>query len=342
MTLMPTEQERRQARERAAELRRTGGKGSWERLREALDARGRAGLTGPVAGFRPAVAAESAERMKVLAEAHGCEFDDHGSLYLAAKNCSPDFPYGFPSPGGYEMLVHDPVPREIRDVLEEAARARVRSGDGPLLPVWLPRDRLPELAADGMARFGSLPDYRLYLLRTPGGMLTVTVNRGRDEALHRAMWGTGDLQPLDLLITFTPDGTLAETYYLRSAFRIAYEVLRADADDWWSIPGTDVQELLERSVRVKELENRSRAAAVSLYNRMVRSFIEQYGAPDTQLPLEGGAAEELQRRLRETAVEYRDAEYAELAEEGVQLTRPAAPEKPRRTFAEIVYQGLVR
>ena len=47
------------------------------------------------------------------------------------------------------------------------------------------------------------------------------------------------------------------------------------------------------------------------------------------------------------AVAYRDAEYAErrrraeeLAEAGTPRSRPTEPEKPRRTLAEMVYQGL--
>lgn len=312
MTLMPTEQERRQARERAAEIRRTaGGKGSWERLREALDARGRAGRAGFLNGFRPAVAAESAERMEALAEAHGCWFGDCESLYLAAKNRHPDFPYGFPSPGGYEMHVHGPVSRELRDVLDEAAGARVRGGDGPLPPAWFPRDGLPELAVDGMAWFGFLPEDRLYLLRTPGGILAVTVDLGRDEGLHRAMWGTGDLRPLDLIVAFAPDGTLWEARILQSAFGIAHDMLRADADDWWSVPGTDVREILERSVRVKTLEGVARTAAVSLYYSMARSFVWRYGVPDTRPQPGSVAAEELERHLRETVAAYRDDEYSE-------------------------------
>ncbi len=335
---MPSEQARRQARERAAEIRRkAGGKGAMARLTAARPGTG---------GFVPAVSGESVEAMAALAEEHGCEFVDYESLYLAAKNRSPDFTYGFPSPGGYEMHVSGPVPRELRDVLEEAARARVRGGDGPLLPDWL-RGRLPEMEADGMAQFGSLPEDRLYLLRTPGGVLAVTVDRGRDEGLHRAMWGTGDLKPLDLIVTFAPDGTPEEAHSLRLAFSIAHSVLLADACDWRSIPGTDVQELREQSIRVKALENSTRKASVRLYNHLVQAFIGQYGAPDPHMPPEGDAAEEMKRRLREIAVAYRDREYAdrrrraaELAKAGTPWSLPVAPEKPRRTFAELVYEGL--
>lgn len=336
---MPSEQARRQARERAAEIRRkAGGKGAMARLTAARPGTG---------GFVPAVPVESVEYMEALAEEHGFDFDDRKSFYLATKNRSPDFPYGFPSPGSYEMHVSGPVPRELRDVLEEAARARVRGGDGPLLPAWFLQGRLPEMEADGMAQFGSLPEDRLYLLRTPGGMLVVYVDRGRDEGLHRAMWGTGDLKPLDLIVTFTPDGTPEESRILRLAFGIAHDVLYSDAHDWRSIPGTDVQELLERRIRVNVLENSARNASVRLYNRLVQAFIGQYGAPDPHMPPEGDAAEEMKRRLREIAVAYRDREYAdrrrraaELAEAGTPWSLPVAPEKPRRTFAELVYEGL--
>lgn len=350
MTLMPTEQERLKARERAAEVRRKcGGKGSWERLREAFGGAGPVEAPAlPPRGFRPAVAAESEERMKALAEAHGFGFSGTGSSHLAMKNRPKDFPYGFPSPGGYEMHVHGPVPRELRDVLEEAAGARVRGGDGPLLPACFTRGSLPEMEADGMAWFGFLPEDRLYLLRTPGGMLAVLVDLGRDAGLHRAMWGTGGLGPLDLTVAFGPDGTLREADILRLSFGVAYEVLRADAGDWWSVPGSDVQEILERSVRVKTMEGVAMTAAAGLYDSMVRSFAWRYGVPE-QRPQPGSVeAGELTRRLMETAVAYRDVEYeerrrraAEFAAAGTPRIRPAEPEKPRRTFAESVYQGLV-
>ena len=57
-----------------------------------------------------------------------------------------------------------------------------------------------------------------------------------------------------------------------------------------------------------------------------------------------GKRAEIRRRA---AAAYRDAEYAErrrraaeLAGAGTPRSRPAEPEKPRRTLAEMVYQGL--
>lgn len=234
------------------------------------------------------------------------------------------------------MISDGPVPAAVRDALTEAVAACGRDEGRGLLPDWL-RDGFPELDREPYLRFGSLPADTVYMCRTPGGTLFIRMNcRDRDDALHSCMWGTPTRRPVVMTVAFAPDGTLAEAYCLRVFARIAYRTVRNDVRDAEFIPGADQMALLRASSRLDEVPRVATEHGVKMFYSMYEPLKDALGDLVGEVPAE---------RLLETAVAYRDREYAdrrrraaELAEAGTPRTRPVAPEEPRRTLAELVYK----
>lgn len=231
-------------------------------------------------GFKPAVPAEV---MKTMAETHRILFKDKTFLGLP-RSCGSDFQYGFASPGGYLLELHDSMPRDIRDALEETVAACARDKDRGLLPDWL-RDGLPELALDHYIRCGTLSEDSAYLLRTPGVLIMVNTDEDRGEGIHRLVWGTGSGMPVELTetwVVFTPDGMLYKPYILKLFCSFAFCALAEDAYQSWFIPGADALELRKRSDRMASLEDRAKQAGKEQYRRMVIVFMATYGVPERQ------------------------------------------------------------
>lgn len=363
---MPSEQARRQARERAAEIRRkAGGKGAWDRLRAARPGTG---------GFVPAVPGESVEAMAALAEEHGVGLDPFEDLY-PADNCGHRFDDDYPprvilcmmaheeaqpwavatpipSPGAYCMIIDGPVPGAVRDALAEAVAACGLDESRGLLPDRL-RDVFPELESEPYLRYGSLPGDATYMCRTPGGTLFVDVDGNRDDALHSHAWQVPMRRPTRTYVVFAPDGTLAEAHCVAMFAGFASNVMRDDVRDAKFIPGADAAELLRTSRRMDRVQRKAEEYAMDVFYDIYGKIAGErcrHGMPPVT-PRRGIADDyrdekraEIRRR---TAAAYRDREYAErrrraaeLAEAGTPRSRPTEPEKPRRTFAEMVYQGL--
>ena len=363
---MPTEQERRQARERAAEIRRkAGGKVAWDRLRAARPGTG---------GFVPAAPGESVEAMAALAEEHGVGLDPFEDLY-PADNCGHRFDDDYPprvilcmmaheeaqpwavatpipSPGAYCMIIDGPVPGAVRDALAEAVAACGRDKSRGLLPDRL-RDVFPELESEPYLRYGSLPGDATYMCRTPGGTLFVDVDGNRDDALHSHAWQVPMRRPTRMYVVFAPDGTLAEAHCVAMFAGFASNVMRDDARDTKFIPGADAAELLRTSRRMDRVQRKAEEYAMDVFYDIYGRIAGERCQPD--MPQEtllrrlvNEYRDEKHAEMRyKAAVAYRDAEYAErrrraeeLAEAGTPGSRPTEPEKPRRTLAEMVYQGL--
>ncbi|WP_304973884.1 hypothetical protein [uncultured Alistipes sp.] len=361
---MPTELERRAARERAAEVRRTaGGMGPWERLRAARERMG---------GFEPAVPAESADAMAELAKEHGGGVDPFEDLYPAdnrGHKFSKYYSAGeilcmagsreaqrwalatpIPSPGAYLMMIEGPVPGAIRDALAEAVAAGQRDESRGLLPDWL-QDVFPELGSEPYLRFGLLAGDATYMCRTPGGTLFVDVSGDRDDVLHSHMWQVPMQQPLTTTVVFAPDGTLAEPFALAMFAGFAFNAVDDDRRDAFRIPGADVMELARTRRRLDDVQHGAEEYGVEV-------FCSLYHKIDSEWSLHGTPSESSQReiirqyndaehaKLRyKTAVRYRDDEYvdrrrraAEQRRTGVRRSEPVVEEKPRKSFAELVYQ----
>lgn len=326
---MPTEQERTSARKRAAEVRRAApGKGVLPRLLAAHAGHG---------AFTPAVIAESEEDMTALARSYGISCGEYDALCIDGAEhrlvpiqqpCYGRGPF-IPSPGAYLMIVDGPVPGVFRRALEEAVEARRRDGGRGLSPDWL-RDELPELDREPYLRYGALPGDATYLCRTPGGTIFVYVYGDRKDALHSHIWETPMREPVTTFVAFAPDGTLAEMSCLRAFAGFAAAALYDDARDVRYIPGADAMELLRTSDRLD----------------YVKCLGEEHGAElyyDILAAAGGRLAGKTQEELRETAVRFRDLEYArrrrEAAERGRDRDKPAE-EPERQTFASAIRYGV--
>lgn len=345
---MPSEQARRQARERAAEIRRkAGSKGAMVRLTAARPGTG---------GFVPAVPGESVRAMAALAEEHGVGCDEFGDLHVVDNRghlfraydymggCLCDITKeeerwriltpAIPSPGAYFIIIDGPVPAAVRDALAGAVAARLGDEGRGLLPDSL-RDVFPELESEPYLRFGLLPADSTYLCRTPGGMLFIHTDcDDRDDALHSYMWGTPTRKPVTTYVVFAPDGTLAEVSCLTSFAGFANNESCDDARDAKFIPGADAAALLRTSHRLDKVQRIATEHGVKMFYGIYEPLKDALGGRGGEVPAE---------LLLETAVAYRDREYAErrrraaeLAEAGTPRNRPVEPEKPRRTFAEMV------